>query len=422
MSDLSIIILSAGKGERMWPLTTTRPKPLLPILCKPLLDTHIDTIMKYQKDNLILVVHYNKEVLKQHLEKKGVSNKIEMIDQGQPLGTGHAVKKALEVIDTERTLIIYGDILVGEEEYEKLLNELIVSSENIIVGTKVKDPSRYGVLVKDESNALSKIHEKPKEPYPSNIVFSGILLVDTKSLREAVENTSISPRGEIELTDAIQQIARKTSVYIKEIQEMNWVDVGTPWDYMEANKIQLYNKCKQKGVPPHECIIGDNYIVEEPVVIEGPVFIGDNATIGPFTHVRENTIICDNAKIGFATQVKGSIIFENAKLPHLNYVGDSIIGEYVNLGAGTITANLRHDNKPIKTMLKGKLVSTGRRKFGTVIGGWSKTGINTTITPGTKIGAHTWIGSGCIVDRDIPDYSILKCSQAKEVITRRMDQ
>jgi len=152
--------------------------------------------------------------------------------------------------------------------------------------------------------------------------------------------------------------------------------------------------------------------------VEGPLFLGNGASIGPFSRIRGPVVLCDGAKIGFSVEVKGSVVLENARVPHLSYVGDSVLGESVNLGAGTITANLRHDNKPVKTMVKGKLVSTGMRKFGAVLGGYSKTGINTSILPGVKIGSYAWVGAGCIVDRDVPDNTIVKCGNLKTVVER----
>ncbi len=100
---------------------------------------------------------------------------------------------------------------------------------------------------------------------------------------------------------------------------------------------------------------------------------------------------------------------EHARAPHLNYVGDSIIGEHVNLGAGTITANLRFDDKTIRVTLKGKRVDSGRRKLGAIMGGYSKTGINVSLMPGVKVGSHAVIYPGCVVYRDVEPGGVYRC-------------
>jgi UDP-N-acetylglucosamine diphosphorylase/glucosamine-1-phosphate N-acetyltransferase len=414
MSKLKPIILSAGKGERLWPLTVTRPKPLLPILCEPLIDIHINAIRKSIKQEPTIVAHHRIDVLKKHLRENNKLDTSLIVDQGEALGTGHAVKKALEKIESKKVVIIYGDVLVREPIYTRLLEKIAGSTENLIVGSMVRDTSRYGVIITNPDSIMENLMEKPGDEYRNMPVNAGIMSLDTELLKEALEKIKPSPRGELELTDALKLISKKTDIKVIILNEGEWIDVGTPWDYLDANRMMLEAKCENEGRSLQECIIGREYIVNEPVVIEGPVFVGKKAVVGPFSHIRGYTIICDRAKIGFASQVKASIVLEEAKIPHLNYVGDSIVGEHSNLGAGTITANLRHDRKSVTTVLKGKLTITGKIKFGSVIGPYAKTGINTSLSPGVKIGAYSWIDSGCIVKKDVPDYTLLKCRQSVE--------
>ena len=122
------------------------------------------------------------------------------------------------------------------------------------------------------------------------------------------------------------------------------------------------------------------------VMIEGNVIIGKNGKIGPNCYLRGATTIGDNCHIGQAVEIKNSIIGHGSSIGHLSYVGDSVIGSKVNFGAGTITSNLRHDGANHRSMVDSKLIDTGRRKFGTIVGDGTHTGIHTAIYPGRKLG------------------------------------
>jgi bifunctional N-acetylglucosamine-1-phosphate-uridyltransferase/glucosamine-1-phosphate-acetyltransferase GlmU-like protein len=151
-------------------------------------------------------------------------------------------------------------------------------------------------------------------------------------------------------------------------------------------------------------------VIEKNSMIYGPAIVGSGARLKPYAFIRDFTFLYKDAVAGAHTEIKNSILLENAKVPHQSYIGDSIVGEYSNLGASTQTANLRFDDKPVKMTIKDRRVSTGRRKMGAIIGGYVKTGIGVLIYPGVKIGAYSWIYPGCVVQRDVPDNSIVKCS------------
>jgi len=145
-------------------------------------------------------------------------------------------------------------------------------------------------------------------------------------------------------------------------------------------------------------------------VIEGPAYIGPGVKVGPLSHIRPETVLLRGSKVGYAVEVKASVLMEGARAPHFNYVGDSVIGEEVNLGAGTITANLRFDHRTVKMTVKGERVDTGLNKLGTIMGGYSQTGINVSLMPGVKVGAYAIIYPGCVVTRDVGKGETYKCA------------
>lgn len=195
-----------------------------------------------------------------------------------------------------------------------------------------------------------------------------------------------------------------------------WIDIGRPWDILSVNKWALDNLLYSKNVGNVEDFvkIKGKVIIEEGAeirsfsYIEGPTYIGKGCHIGPHSYIRPYTVLLNDVKIGTHTEIKESIVMENSKIPHLSYVGDSVIGEDVNFGAGTVIANLRFDEKEIKMNVKGQRVSSGRKKLGAIIGDHVRTGINVTILPGIKIGAYAKIYPGSVVNRDVNQGEFFK--------------
>ena len=215
-----------------------------------------------------------------------------------------------------------------------------------------------------------------------------------------------SRRGEYEITEAISLFSKKKKISVEKAGF--WFPVTYPWSLLDANEAILRNasgnvdSMTEKGATlKGKVIVGKGTLLRAGAYIEGPVIIGKNCDIGPNCYVRPYTSIGDNCRIGNSVEIKNSIIMDNACIGHLSYVGDSVIGENVNIGAGFIVANLRHDNSSVKSIVKKKLVSTGRKKFGTAIGDGAKTGIRTSIYPGRKIWPGKTTPPGDIVKEDV---------------------
>ena len=178
------------------------------------------------------------------------------------------------------------------------------------------------------------------------------------------------------------------------------------------------------NVEPNVHIFGNVYIGKDTRVrsgsyIQGPCYIGDNNIVGPNAFIRPNTSIENNCVIGIS-EVKSSIILSNSNIPHFNFVGDSIICENVNLGAGTNIANLRLDDANIKVKIKGKSINSQRRKLGTVIGPNVKTGVNVSIMTGKLLGENAKIGAHTIVVEDVPPNTLYYQDPNKGIIKRNL--
>ncbi|MCW1912183.1 hypothetical protein OJ996_01275 [Luteolibacter sp. GHJ8] len=182
-----------------------------------------------------------------------------------------------------------------------------------------------------------------------------------------------------------------------------------PWDLIRANELHVASLTESRiegSVHPNAVIEGTIHLgpgsrILPGVFIEGNVVIGANTKIGPNCYIRGSTSIGDKCHVGNAVEIKNSILLSGTNVGHLSYVGDSVLGEKVNFGAGTITSNLRHDGANHRSEVEGVLVDTGRRKFGCIVGDGVHTGINTSIYPGRKLWPRTSTRPGDIVQRDL---------------------
>jgi bifunctional UDP-N-acetylglucosamine pyrophosphorylase/glucosamine-1-phosphate N-acetyltransferase len=163
--------------------------------------------------------------------------------------------------------------------------------------------------------------------------------------------------------------------------------------------------------------VGKNTIIRSGSYIQGPCYIGENNIIGPNAFIRPNTSIENNCHIGLS-EIKNSTILSNSNVPHFNYIGDSIICENVNLGAGTKVANLRFDDGNVMVKIKGKLINSKRRKLGTIIGPNVKTGINVSIMTGKIIGENSRIGAHTLVIEDVSPDMLFYHDPNKGIIKR----
>ncbi len=414
---MKLVVLAAGKGERLRPITDTRPKPLVKILNKPVICWAIERSINAIKpdDGVVVVVPPGARGEIASLECISSLNGVQVVEQDKPLGTAHALLRALEATGYSDVLLVYSDVYLSKGAEEAIAK---LEESSILVG-RTDRPWEYGVIRIDGDRVVDVVEKPSKGSEPSDLVFTGVALLAEEHLR-LLRSVRISPRGEYELTDLLLEIARSESLGFR-VYEGPWRDIGRPWDLLIANRIALDREVEDSridGEVHSTAIIEGKVVVEEGAeigaytVIEGPAYIAKEAKVGPGSHIRPYTVLLEGSRVGYAVEVKGSIIMEGAKAPHFNYVGDSIVCEGVNLGAGTITANLRFDKRSVKMTVKGMRVDTGLKKLGAVIGAYAQTGINVSIMPGVKIGSHAIVWPGCVVDRDVPSNSVFRCGKA----------
>ena len=389
---MKAVILAAGEGSRMRPLTYTRPKVMIPIANKPILEHLLIEAKGAGIGEFVFIVGYHDEQVRDYFadgSRWGVG--IEYRRQGRQLGTADALRMVEGLLSGD-FLLINGDIIVKQKDIEQVIEK----GGNAVSVFAVEDTQGLGVLELSEGRVV-RIYEKVESP-PSCMVNAGVYRL-TPDIFGAISRTVKSPRGEYELTDSLQlMIDSGQEVSSQEIGY--WLNLSYPWDLLAANQSLLaeieadnQGEVEENVVMKGKVSIGRNTVVRSGSYILGPVVIGRDCDIGPNCYIRPYTAIGDGCHIGGAVEVKASIVMKGTRIPHHNYVGDSVIGAGCNLGSGAKIANLRLDKKNI--VVDG--IDSKRRKLGAIIGDGVEVGINASINTGSVIGNNARIAPGAVV-------------------------
>ena len=400
---MKCVILAAGEGKRMHPLTFTRPKVMLPIANKPILEWNLLNAIDAGLTEFVFVVGYKSEMVRNYFgDGTNWNVSIDYVNQGKALGTAHAIGTVENFVDD--FIVLCGDTIFGTQDIKQVIEKEI--SMGLV---QVESPEEYGIVEMDGGKVV-KIYEKMKNPF-SNVINAGIYHFN-RSIFDIIKKTEKSPRGEYEITSSINMLVddgEMAGITLKE-----WRDVVYPWHLLDANEEMLKGiKGKVEGTVEENVIlkgpvfIGKGTKVMSGSYIEGPVVIGNDCKIGPNCYIRPCTSIGDECHVGNACEIKNSIIMNRSNVPHQNYVGDSVIGEDCNLGSGTKIANLKLDKKSITAVANGKRLNTKRRKLGVVMGDHVQTGINAMFNVGSMVGNNVFVGPGAVVAGEIKPYAKL---------------
>ena len=325
------LILSGGKGTRLYPITYTSAKQLVPVANKPVLFRVIEAIQDAGIDDIGIVVGDTAAEIKEAVgtgRRWGV--KITYIQQDAPLGLAHAVKVSKDFLGDDRFVMFLGDNVI-EGGISGLISEFRDSDYDCqIVLTPVDNPSRYGVAELDpDSRRIVRLVEKPRNP-PSNLILVGIYMFN-EHVWEAVDAIKPSWRGELEITDAIQYLVDQDYSVHPYIHRGWWIDTGEPGEMLEANDLVLdeIDHRIEGYVDRDSKVNGKVTIAKGAEVINsrvrGPAIIGEdtrlvNAYVGPFTSIYHNVLI-------EGSEIEHSIVLEHSKIIDIPYrIEDSLIG------------------------------------------------------------------------------------------------
>ena len=394
---MQAVILAAGEGTRMRPLTETVPKPMLPVADRPLCAHTADAAVDAGASELVVVVGYEADAVRDFFGDEYRAVPVSFATQEQQRGTADAVRAARPVLDGAFV------VLNGDNLYEPESIETLFSAAPAIAAIEVEDPRNYGVLSTTPSGErVTGIVEKPDNP-PSNLANAGAYAFPERALDDL--DVDESERGELELTDVVAQTIESTAV--TPVTLSRWLDVGRPWELLAANEWRIDELDRRidgdvaAGAELRGSVVVEaGATIDSGVVVEGPAIVRSGAAVGPNAYIRGATLVGEECHVGHGVEIKNSVLMAGTHVPHLSYVGDSLLGPDVNFGAGTQVANLRHDDEPVRQTVKGRRVSTGRRKYGVIVGPNAKTGINTSLAPGVVLSAGARTDPGESVTRD----------------------
>ena len=394
---MQTVVLAAGRGTRMRPLTDTRPKPALPVAGRPLVSYALDAAVDAGASSFVIVVGYEAATIREAIGETYRGVEVSYVTQTERRGTADAVAQAVPRLADEPFAVLNGDGL-----YDTPSLRTLFAAGPAVGSVRVDDPTNYGVL-ETEGDRVTGVVEKPADP-PSNLINAGVYVFPAA----AADWTDVdeTARGELELTDVLERACTTTTVTAVPFDR--WLDVGRPWELLAANewKLDEIETARHGDVHPDATcqgavFVADGATVRENVTLEGPVYVDEGATVGPNAYVRGATYLGKGSTVGHAVEVKNSVLCAGATVGHQSYVGDSVLGRDVNFGAGTNVANLRHDGESVRLRVKGQSVSTGRRKFGVVCGDDVKTGIGTDLNAGISIATGGYTAPGETVLSDI---------------------
>jgi glucose-1-phosphate thymidylyltransferase len=334
------LILSGGTGSRLFPLTYSNAKQLIPLANKPILFRVIEAICDAGINEIGIVVGSTADRIKDAVgngDRWGIE--ITYIQQDQPLGLAHAVKVSEPFLGDDRFVMFLGDNVI-EGGISPLIAQFADSEWNSqIVLTKIDHPEQYGVAELGEDDRIVRLVEKPKVP-PSNLALVGIYMFDS-NIFKAVNEITPSWRGELEITDAIQWLVDQKYAVHPYVHRGWWIDTGAPGDLLEANDLVLEEiKYGIDGYVDRESTVGRRVKIERGAeiinsVIRGPSIIGENARIvnsyiGPFTSVNHGVLIEDS-------EIEHSVILENSHVKDIGTrIQDSLIGRDVTISRSPI--------------------------------------------------------------------------------------
>jgi bifunctional UDP-N-acetylglucosamine pyrophosphorylase/glucosamine-1-phosphate N-acetyltransferase len=398
---MKALLMAGGRGNNMAPFSATRPNPMIPVAGQYVID-HIISLLKGAGVNDVnIVVGHKKEKMRGHFSEAaphGVS--VHFTDQGKPEGIGKAILKARDRFSPgENILLVYADTMTTNNIFNVAIQSFGLSNEPTAAICLTESGEKYGNVYLDSGTKITKIIEKPgKKEGLGNYVLAGVFVLPFKFF-------DFLDKAGADMEKALKTVIKSMSLRAA-IWDGDWLDMAYPWDILTANKSIMdtwsFAEVHQSVTIAGSALKGPVRISEgveimPGAVMEGPAYIGPGSFIGHNVLIRPYTCIGANSVIGHGAELKNCVIFPGAQVGRSCFIGDSVIGEGVKLGAGVMTINHRTDQSPVRVKINKAAMETGRAKLGAFIGDGAVVGAYNSIAAGTVIEAGRIIDHNCSV-------------------------
>ena len=382
---MQAVVLAAGKGERLWPLTENRPKPMIPVANRPLLEHIVDALVDAGVSEIVLVVGSNRERVQRHFgngDAWGVD--ISYVVQDPQLGTGHALLQA-EAQVGESFVAVNGDRIIDASLVADVWERHQETGDPAMGVTQVENPSQYGVVELD-GETVTDIEEQPiPELAKSKFINAGVYAFDP-SIFAAIRQTE--SYGEQALTDTLSTQLDDQQIRAVRYQG-RWLDVSEPWDLLTVNNALIEEGDAQS---PQNAAIANSAAVADATVV------GDGVVVQPQATVLGGVTLGDNVSVGAGAVVENSILLPDSTVESGAIVNDCIVGANAAIGPNTTveggTADVVLDDTVHRNV-----------RFGGLTGDNADVGANVTVTPGAIVGNDATVDSATLVTGRIEDGS-----------------
>ena len=386
---MKAIILAAGEGAHLSPFSETRPISMIGVAGRTMLDNTFALLKSAGINDIFIVVGHKKDKLIERLQQQdhNVLN-LHYVEQKRKLGIGHAVMQVKNKISPgEYFLLLYGDTLTAENIFSKVQQSF--HSFKCPVASICLPPSNqmFGNVFLNARMEITKIVEKPKGNNLGNYVLSGVFILPA-SFFKLLESSGNSM--EKALKKVVAGEGMRASMW-----EDDWLDVVYPWEILTANKMIMDSwqessiaktATLEANVTLHGIVrIEAGAIIKSGAVLEGPCCIGERSYIGNNSLIRSYTSVGKNCSVGSGVELKNCVVMDNSQIGRLSFVGDSVLGENVDMGAGCMTVNRTVDWKPISVKNGKRPMGTGMTKLGAFLGDGVVVGAGNTLEPGMVV-------------------------------------
>jgi len=404
---MKVVFLCGGHGKRMFPIT--EDKFLLDFLGQSLLEHQIKVACEAGLSHFVIIGNPENMVKIEQITQKILGIKIDLALQKEPSGIADALKSAESFLHGQLLVINPNDVF-SNSAYTKIIAEAArAAATSYILGYKVQKYFPGGYLQINSRNELLHVVEKPKPgEEPSNLV--NILIHYHGNPEELLNYIETVRTTKDDIYECALDNMVKAGHKIKVVPYDDfWAPIKYPWHIFKVMEYFLDNaqpyiapsvRISEKATIEGKVILDDNVKVLENAVIRGPVYVGVNSIIGNNVLVRDYSHISSNSVVGYSTEVKHSYIGNHCWF-HSNYIGDSIIEDNCSLGAGTVLANFRLDERNIQIKVDDSLIDTSYDKLGAIIGRGCRIGVNASLMPGVRVGPDSSVGPHICLRRDL---------------------